>query len=343
MDIYWIKDKKKCGPATVPDVVSLLQMGEITPETKGWHIGVQGWKPLRELPALADFMSPAPSAQEDKPESPKTPEAPAPEQPARTQRIERPRQEEGAPEPAPATPYEQLQEKFKEEGLSPDGKVAIPAPYQRFLARLVDTVLYLAIGMSVLYAAGAPFDSAFSPANLFFWMPMILLEAYFLSTKGTTPGKKLMGIRIAAVGPYGPLTFGRALRRSLSVFILGMGMLILPIMVVTMAFSYFRARKDGICWWDFRAFTIPVSKQAPRPARIIVALGGIYFLVVLAGVFMQPWVVPMYQELSKTSPAAARILEPYVPAEALQQEKQAAKPKGEGNSAVLPPVGEVRD
>lgn len=35
MDIYWIADKKKCGPATVPDVISLVQMGELTPRYQG--------------------------------------------------------------------------------------------------------------------------------------------------------------------------------------------------------------------------------------------------------------------------------------------------------------------
>ncbi len=57
MDIYWIKDKSQCGPSTVPDVISLLQMGELTPETLGWHAGCKKWLPLRELPALADFLN----------------------------------------------------------------------------------------------------------------------------------------------------------------------------------------------------------------------------------------------------------------------------------------------
>ena len=56
MDIYWIADKRQCGPATVPDVLSLVQMGELSPDTRGWHAGCENWMPLRELPALADFM-----------------------------------------------------------------------------------------------------------------------------------------------------------------------------------------------------------------------------------------------------------------------------------------------
>ena len=56
MDIYWIADKRQCGPATVPDVLSLVQMGELSPDTRGWHAGCENWMPLRELPALADFL-----------------------------------------------------------------------------------------------------------------------------------------------------------------------------------------------------------------------------------------------------------------------------------------------
>ena len=72
MDIYWIADKKQCGPATVPDVLSLVQMGELTPDTRGWHAGCEKWMPLRELPALADFLEekPEPEPAEELPPVP---------------------------------------------------------------------------------------------------------------------------------------------------------------------------------------------------------------------------------------------------------------------------------
>ncbi|MBQ9835074.1 MAG: DUF4339 domain-containing protein [Akkermansia sp.] len=56
MDIYWIENGKRKGPVTVPDIISLVQMGELTPDTQGWHAGCAAWMPLRELPALADFL-----------------------------------------------------------------------------------------------------------------------------------------------------------------------------------------------------------------------------------------------------------------------------------------------
>lgn len=60
MQIYWIRDGKKQGPASVPDVESMLQLGELTPDTPGWHAGCKTWLPLIELPALAN-VEPNPS------------------------------------------------------------------------------------------------------------------------------------------------------------------------------------------------------------------------------------------------------------------------------------------
>ncbi len=55
MYIYWLEKQQRCGPATVPDVLSKIRTGELTWETLGWHSGCGGWQPLRCLPALADF------------------------------------------------------------------------------------------------------------------------------------------------------------------------------------------------------------------------------------------------------------------------------------------------
>ena len=53
MRIYWIEDKKKHGPISVPEVISRVQMGELSPTTKAWHKGCEQWMPLKDLPALA--------------------------------------------------------------------------------------------------------------------------------------------------------------------------------------------------------------------------------------------------------------------------------------------------
>ena len=114
MDIYWIADKRKCGPATVPDVISLVQMGELTPDTKGWHAGCEQWMPLRELPALVDFLQekPAPEAEEELP-----------------------------PVPAAGAEAEERPDVVPENAV----RVYLPSPAARMLARLVDMALYMAL------------------------------------------------------------------------------------------------------------------------------------------------------------------------------------------------------
>ncbi|HIX20727.1 MAG TPA: DUF4339 domain-containing protein, partial [Candidatus Akkermansia intestinigallinarum] len=106
MDIYWIKDKRRCGPATVPDVISLVQMGEISPDTKGWHAGCKQWMPLRELPALSDFLNEleersAQPEDADRDDADELPGQSPLEQLARDRQGDEGRE---TPEPRPATP-----------------------------------------------------------------------------------------------------------------------------------------------------------------------------------------------------------------------------------------------
>lgn len=301
MDIYWIKNKKKCGPATVPDVVSLLQMGEITPDTKGWHSGVDGWKPLRELPAMADFISSTPPPLPDTP--PDLPEGPAGESAG-----------EAVPAPGTTVKHANVQLHMNEREAADVNlqEMGFPSPWLRLLARLVDTSLYFALGMAVLYMTGEPYDSIYSPQGLLFWTPMLLMEAAFLSRWGTTPGKKILGICVCSFGDRKELAFSRAFIRSLFVFILGMGMMMSLLAPIMMLISYFVLRRRGVCWWDMRALTVPIRKKRTRASRIVFCLGSIYFMTVLSGYFMQPWIAPIMHDLREVSPEYARFMEPFL-------------------------------
>lgn len=314
MDIYWIKDKRKCGPAPVPDVISLIQMGELSPDDKGWHSGVKGWQPLRELPALVDFLggfqptepAPAPAQTATEPMA-----APAPGNAATPPPLP------ATPPPLPATAQGTVRmnlnlNKHAAAGVDPS-QVEIAAPWMRLLARLMDTALYMTLGMGLLYLAGATYDSLMSPFGhtaFLFWLPMILLEAVMLHKRGTTLGKKLFGISIATFGPVQNLPLGTAVRRSLFVFILGMGMMFSIFPAVAMFISYMLLRSNGLCWWDARALTLPVCVRKPGAKQIVITLSGLYAMLLLWGVFMQPWIGPMYNEILKVSPEYAKLMEP---------------------------------
>ncbi len=311
MDIYWIKDKRRQGPATVPDVISLIQMGELTPDHLGWHAGCPRWVPLRQLPALADFLDKPARKRKGKPE----PEPPVPEEKEEKPAAPETREEQEKPDipelpPAPAAGAGQN---------VPSGqmRVRLPSSIERLLARLVDCALYQVIYFAIIYWLQIPYEATLIPsANPLLWLPMILLEAIMLSAWGTTPGKALMGIRVHGFSPSGSasrLTFGRALMRSFWVFIVGMGLMIPILLPIGILIGYWRLHRFGLTSWDDRCTSLPVQTATPKPARHVLALVVLYISLVLVGSCMQPWYPAMLDEIAKESPGTAQTLRSLIP------------------------------
>lgn len=296
MDIYWIENGKRKGPVTVPDIISLVQMGEITPDTKGWHAGCPQWMPLRELPALVDFLA-APS--KNNKETPQEVAAPLEPSPA-----------EKAPLPSGLPPI--LPKATHQQNTTPQAPQIVevyPATAAaRLAARFVDTALYAAIALGIAYMLKLEYNSYYTPSSPSFWLPMVALEAFCLNRFGTTPGKLLMGIRLASLVGVPRISYGRALLRSALVFFLGTGLMMFPVGLVMMLFSYWNLRSRGICLWDARATTIPVQPSKSGPKRFLGAIITIYLALTAAGLFMQPWLPTMLDEIEKQSPEAARQL-----------------------------------
>ncbi len=318
MDIYWIKDKQRCGPSTVPDVISLLQTGELTPDTLGWHAGCQKWLPLRELPALADFLNkkaPAdkePPADEEEADAPQsTDEAgaslPEPPQPAPDE----------APAPLPGTPGPTA---TAGEDASPQSyatqRVYLPRPIARLLARFVDYGLYAILYGAVISTRGIPYDAALLlSVNPLLWLPMLLLEAWMLSTWGTTPGKALMGIRVTTFGDASRLSFMRALLRALMAFTLGTGLMIPQLLPIMLALEYWMLRRRGITPWDARSSTLPTQKEPATPSRYLLAVISLYVSSVLFFACIKPWLPGMIDEIAATNPEMAQKLRELMPEE----------------------------
>lgn len=278
MDIYWIADKKKCGPITVPDIISRVQMGELTPDTKGWHVGCEQWMPLRELPALADFLAEKPAG-------------PGPEQPVPA---------EPAPEERPA-------------GLPENAvRVYLPSPAARLTARLVDISLYTALLYTALYIRQVPFSSSLMPSNPLIWLGYVLLEALLISSLGTTPGKFMLGIQVRCVGE-GQMPLGRALSRSCLVFVGGMGMMVSLLPLLMMGFSWWQLRSRGITMWDARCQTLPFMLKPSSFGRQLVALFLIFMSVNITLNCMEPWLEPMVQQVEQQAPEMGQMLRSMMP------------------------------
>ena len=288
MDIYWIADKKKCGPATVPDILSQIQTGELTPDTKGWHSGCQQWMPLRELPALADFLQSTPADEAG--------EIPQEQQPP------------GVTDNIPA-------------GLPENAvRVYLPSPASRLLARLVDMALYVALIFGVICAREIPFTAALLPSNPLVWLAFLVLEASLLSSLGTTPGKALLGIHVRRVGE-GQLTFGRAFSRACFVFIGGMGMMVSILPLFMMGYSWWGLRSRGITMWDARCSTLPLMLKPASILRQFVAVLLIFACINITSYCMQPWLESMVTLIEQESPEAGRLMRNMMPAPPSTPEK----------------------
>lgn len=302
MDIYWVKDRKKCGPATVPDVVSMVQVGELTPETLGWHVGCERWMPLRELPALADFLNNAPAETDSAAPEAESGEALPPVPPIDS---------EPTPETAPATLQIPL---FK------------PAAGTRLMARLVDMALYVVLVYAIVYVMGIRYTPYLLPASPVFWLGMIVLESLCLRLFQTTPGKRLFNIAIVELTPEGisGVSPMRAFARSFMVFVGGLGMMVSFLPVVMGVFSWFMLRKRGVTSWDARTAMYPIQLSAPGGMRYLLALVLLVFCMQMLATLFRPWFPDYLRDMERYAPEQVEMLQPLLPPELLPAEPPAA-------------------
>lgn len=303
----------------MPDVVSMVQTGELTPETKGWHAGCSGWMPLRELPALADFLNPRESEEEQPEESCRMPDT---------------EEEEHLP-PVPPRAEENAAEESSE--IIPLSDFRLPSARVRLLARLVDMSVYCALMFIVFYLTETKFSVNLLPYGPMFWLGLIGMEAVSLHFTGTTPGKRLLGIRVFSGVNAGEqvtalipqIGLSQGLWRSFLVFIGGMGMMayILPFIMGPLAL--FMLKKRGFTTWDARARTLPVQVQTPTVFRYLLAVFLIYASLNIVSSCMMPWIPDMVQMLEQQSPEHARVLREMLPPETV--------PAASAPGAPLPP------
>lgn len=290
MDIYWIKDKKRCGPATVPDVISMVQTGELSPDTLGWHAGCSDWEQLCKLPALEEALSKGNHNEGNKadlpPLPPPSPQAPLLQQPAIDVTINHQPPEAGK-----------------------QTQIKLPSPWVRLGARLVDCSIYAAIASAIVALCGLNFNNIILPL---FWAPMIILEALLLSRRGSTPGKALMGITIGTIGTNQKLTFRRALFRSISVNVIGMGCLLFPVCLITITFSYYLLTKRGITIWDAQSLTLPLQVRKTTFGHYAAAAIIMYTMAQVAG-YSLLYTPGAFETIEQVSPDTAKQLREMMP------------------------------
>jgi hypothetical protein len=171
--------------------------------------------------------------------------------------------------------------------LEDDGTIRPPqaiqmTPWIRFLARMTDYFLFILAlrGLHTFFPGPLPFGKweSLIPFEYFVWIP---LEAVFLWTLGTTPGKWFLNIDIRH-GRQSRPDFLSSLRRSFHVWFRGLGMVIPFLSLICMWVAYSRLKLLHQTSWD-RDDQFQISHRFVPKWKLVVAsimtLGalGFYF------------------------------------------------------------------
>ncbi len=165
-----------------------------------------------------------------------------------------------------------------------------PRPWVRYFARSADYLLFVMVAVFVFFfvifsVAPAVGDTLIEVPefflSLFFIFIWNFVEAFLLSTTGTTLGKWLLGVSIHNF--YGEkLTYQEALSRSFEVWIRGLGLGIPIVSLVTAIIAYndltgeYKKTK-----WDLKGGFI-VSHEKLHPLKVIISIA----LFVIIGVLI---------------------------------------------------------
>jgi hypothetical protein len=288
MDFFLSLGGSKAGPYTIFKVGELLESGAANPDTLAWHRGLDGWKPIRDVPALEAVLQ-----QVETPSSGAQSAPPAP--PASPSRLPLP------PEPLPGTPLPQV-------GPAPAQVLTRAAvepsrPFVRFWARMFDFTLVSVIvfqfsdfafpqpqageNLGQFYTRyfeemGSPGIVVFARTLFFAQIGWNLLEAVLIHLFGATPGKLLFGLKVRPA-EGGRIAFLPSLGRAFYVYVLGVGFYQFPFILIGMIFSFFRLTTTGLCYWDQHLKT-RVEHAPLGVVRIMLAIFAFFVLLTLQSV-----------------------------------------------------------
>ena len=212
MEIWLIVNGKRSGPYPDYEIRGRIEHGEMEPEDKVWHEGLEEWTPVGELELFKKSLDD--------------------------------REPQGGP---PALPPDYL-EKLAKEAMQMKPRLHLG---RRFWARWMDLWCYSALWWLGMYFSGRDIGSAIASPSLLLTMflPWFALEAWMLQRFGRTPGKWLMGLRV--VNEDGSaLALKPAVWRSLRVLVTGIGFGWLPLAVLCQTLSWFTTKRIGKPIWD---------------------------------------------------------------------------------------------
>lgn len=157
-----------------------------------------------------------------------------------------------------------------------------PHPWIRYFARFYDIVLsgfILGILAGFIYPPLLDINATvFGFISLFFW---VFVEAFCLSTWGTTPGKSLFKIKIF-YSHANKFTFSAALNRSFQVWFGALGLGIPIISLITLITTHNRLTKNGRTAYDENVGCVVKHGHLGIHRIIIIILQFVIFLALIA-------------------------------------------------------------
>jgi uncharacterized RDD family membrane protein YckC len=273
MDIWIIRDGEKVGPIQDYEIRRKIETGELTRDVMAWHEGLSTWRPLVEIPLFRDEfdwvhlgdLSTAPPLDEELAD------------------LRQPRP--AGPPPLP--------------GAQVLGR--------RFWARWLDVHCYLAVWWLAMWAAGRDIEATLGNVLLLVaqLVPWVIAESIMIHRYGATPGKWLLGLRVANADGT-PLSLAAATLRSFRILVIGIGFGWGPLALFCQAFSFVMVRRLGHPLWD-HAGGHRVRAVGPLAAwRIISVILLLFVAIQLQMAVIAPYVI---KNASETFPVLKETLE----------------------------------
>jgi len=156
-------------------------------------------------------------------------------------------------------------------------------PWPRFWARQFDYALF---GFAVAIAAIFVYPEVLKMPQMGFGLIIVFLwtfvEAFFLSTWGTTPGKWFCKVLVRDAGGK-KLTYSAALGRSFNVWIKGIGFGLPLVTMITEIVAYNKLTANGKTTWDAEGgFNVTHSKIGFIRAFFMILLFVAYYALIYA-------------------------------------------------------------
>jgi hypothetical protein len=162
-------------------------------------------------------------------------------------------------------------------------------PWIRYWARSTDMALCFLIAGNLSLIVWPEMlelnDAVVTMIVLAIW---VVIEPWFLSTWGTTPGKALFRISIAKLDTDRKLNYSEAFHRAANVWYRGFGLGIPIVNLVTLIVAYKRLMKSGITSWDQQSNIVITHSEIGmgRTFLIILIWLGFFLFMGLLGTYL---------------------------------------------------------